>query len=51
MVSAARRMGRCKRPGPLVRNKGALFQIPHNLIPGDMWNVVETGTSWIYCVP
>ena len=26
-------------------------QIPPNPIPGDLWNVVETGASWIYCVP
>jgi hypothetical protein len=26
-------------------------QIPPNPVPGDLWNVIETGASWIYCVP
>jgi hypothetical protein len=25
--------------------------IPPDPAPGDMWNVAETGTSWIYCIP
>lgn len=26
-------------------------QIPPNPVPGDLWNVTETGNSWIYCFP
>jgi hypothetical protein len=26
-------------------------EIPPNPIPGDLWNVTETGASWIYCIP
>ena len=30
---------------------GRFSEIPRNSIPGDMWNVTETGASWVYCVP
>jgi hypothetical protein len=31
--------------------KGRFSEIPSNPVSGDMWNVTETGASWIYCVP
>jgi hypothetical protein len=31
--------------------KGRFSEIPPNPVPGDLWNVTETGASWIYCVP
>ena len=30
---------------------GRFSQIPPNPTPGDLWNVTETGASWIYCFP
>jgi hypothetical protein len=30
--------------------KGRFSEIPPNPVPGDLWNVTETGASWIYCV-
>jgi hypothetical protein len=26
-------------------------QIPPNPVPGDLWNITETGNSWIFCTP
>jgi hypothetical protein len=31
--------------------KGRFSEIPPNPVPGGLWNVTETGASWIYCVP
>ena len=30
--------------------KGRFSEIPPNPVSGDLWNVTETGASWIYCV-
>ena len=31
--------------------KGRFSEIPPDPVPGDLWNVTETGASWVYCMP
>ena len=30
---------------------GRFSEIPPNPVPGDLWNVTETGASWVYFTP